>query len=39
MLAVRVHDVTVHAQFRPVAGRDVQVRRIALDHLIEQRAQ
>ena len=36
---VRVRDVAVDAQLGALAGGDVQVRRVALDHLLEQRAQ
>src|SRR5207249_5075115 len=34
-----VHDVPVHAQLGTLARHDVQVRRVPLDHLLEQRAQ
>src|SRR5215204_5038160 len=34
-----VRDVTIDAKLRTLAGRDVQVRRIALDHFLEQRAE
>ena len=34
-----VGDVAVDAQLRPLAGGDVQVGRVPLDHLLEQRAQ
>ena len=37
VLDVRVHDVAVDAQLRALAGGDVQVGRVALDHLLEQR--
>ena len=35
----RVRDLAVDAQLRPLAGRDVQVGGVALDHLLEQHAQ
>src|SRR5256712_7660166 len=35
----RVGDVAVHAQLGPLARHDVQVRRIPLDHLLEQGAE
>ena len=34
-----VRDVAVDAQLGPLAGGDVQVGGVALDHLLEQRAQ
>src|SRR2546426_554714 len=34
-----VHDVPVHAQLGPLARHDVQVRRVPLDHPLEQGAQ
>src|SRR2546422_452182 len=34
-----VHDVPVHAQLGTLARHDVQVRRVPLDHLLEQGAQ
>jgi hypothetical protein len=39
MVDHRVHDITVHAHLRPVTGRDVEIGGIALDHLVEQRAE
>ena len=36
---VGVHDLTIDAQLRPVARRDVQVGRVPLDHLVEEGAQ
>ncbi len=38
-LDARVHDVAVDAQLWAFAGREMQVRRVALDHLLEQHAQ
>ena len=35
---VRVGDVAVDAQLRPLTGRDVQVGGVPLDHLLEERA-
>src|SRR5256886_1543279 len=35
----RVHDVPIHAQLGTLARHDVQVRRVPLDHLLEQGAQ
>src|SRR5438128_2096790 len=35
----RVHDVPVHAELGPFPRHDVQVRRVLLDHLLEQGAE